>query len=48
VRACGRPDEADRAFQKAFELYARKGDVVSAERARAVVDTVPAWRAGRA
>jgi class 3 adenylate cyclase/tetratricopeptide (TPR) repeat protein len=48
VRACGRPDEAERAFHKAFELYARKGDVVSAERARAVVDAVPAWRAGRA
>ena len=48
LRVCGRADEANRAFHQAFELYTRKGNVVSAERARAIVDTVPVWRTGRA
>ena len=48
LRVRGRADEASRAFHKAFDLYTRKGNVVLAERARAVVDAVPAWRAGRA
>ncbi len=48
LRVRGRADEASRAFHRAFELYTRKGNVVSAQRARAVVDAVPTWRAGRA
>jgi tetratricopeptide (TPR) repeat protein len=42
LRALGRTDDAARAIHKAFELYTRKGNVVSANRARAAVDAVPA------
>jgi tetratricopeptide (TPR) repeat protein len=42
LRALGRDDEAVAAMRKAFDLYTRKGNVVSAARARTVVDTMPA------
>ena len=44
LRAMGRPDTATAAFHKAFDLYSRKGNVVSAERARRAVDELPPWR----
>jgi class 3 adenylate cyclase/tetratricopeptide (TPR) repeat protein len=47
LRMAGRADDASAAFHKAFDLYTRKGNVVSAERARAVVDVAPAWRSAR-
>jgi class 3 adenylate cyclase/tetratricopeptide (TPR) repeat protein len=47
LRARGLAEQADRAFHRAFALYTRKGDVVSACRARAVVAAVPASRAAR-
>jgi ATP/maltotriose-dependent transcriptional regulator MalT len=43
LRAAGRTDDAARAIHKAFDLYTRKGNLVSAERARAVIDEGPAW-----
>src|SRR3954451_2061747 len=42
LNAAGRPDAAGRAFRSACELFSRKGNVVSAERARAVVAQLPA------
>jgi class 3 adenylate cyclase/tetratricopeptide (TPR) repeat protein len=44
LRAGGREEDAVRSFAQAFELFSRKGNVVSAERARAAVDERPAWR----
>jgi hypothetical protein len=44
LRAGGRDEDAVRSFAQAFELFSRKGNVVSAERARAAVDERPAWR----
>jgi class 3 adenylate cyclase/tetratricopeptide (TPR) repeat protein len=48
LRAAGEFDAAAAAMRKAFELYTRKGNVVSADRARAAVDAAPArtraWR----
>jgi tetratricopeptide (TPR) repeat protein len=41
LRAYDRPDEASRAFHRAFELFSRKGNVVSAQRARAAADEAP-------
>jgi class 3 adenylate cyclase/tetratricopeptide (TPR) repeat protein len=35
LRACNRPEEASSALHRAVELFGRKGNVVSAERARA-------------
>ena len=34
LRAARRPDEAEGSFQEAFEIFARKGDVASANRLR--------------
>jgi class 3 adenylate cyclase/tetratricopeptide (TPR) repeat protein len=49
LQTLGRPDDATRAYRNAFVLYDRKGNVVSAQRARTVADELPAWRsAGRA
>jgi class 3 adenylate cyclase/tetratricopeptide (TPR) repeat protein len=45
LRALGRADAATTAFRTAFKLYQRKENVVSAERARAIADELPAWRA---
>jgi class 3 adenylate cyclase/tetratricopeptide (TPR) repeat protein len=42
LRAAGEHDGATAAIRKAFELYTRKGNVVSANRARSAVDAVPA------
>src|SRR3954447_20872686 len=44
LRAGGREEDAVRSFAQAFELFSRKGNVVSAERARAAVDEGPARR----
>jgi tetratricopeptide (TPR) repeat protein len=48
LRAMDDHDRAAASMQKAFELYTRKGNVVSADRARAAVDAVPTrsrvWR----
>jgi class 3 adenylate cyclase/tetratricopeptide (TPR) repeat protein len=41
LRSCGRPEEASRAFHQALDLFSRKGNVVSAARARAIVDELP-------
>jgi class 3 adenylate cyclase/tetratricopeptide (TPR) repeat protein len=41
LRATGDRDRAHAALYKAFELYTRKGNVVSAARARQAVDAVP-------
>ncbi|MGH2690178.1 MAG: tetratricopeptide repeat protein, partial [Actinomycetota bacterium] len=38
LRASGRPEEARRAAQSALERYERKGNVVSAERARRLIE----------
>jgi hypothetical protein len=46
LRAANRHGEASRAFAKAFELFTRKGNVVSAERVRAVIDERPTRRDG--
>ena len=44
LRAGDREEDAVRSFAQAFELFSRKGNVVSAERARAAVDERPARR----
>ena len=41
LRLAGKPDEADAAVRAGIELYARKGNIVQTERARALV-AVPA------
>jgi Flp pilus assembly protein TadD len=44
LRACGRDEDARLAMRRACELYDRKGHVVAARRARAVVDGQPRRR----
>jgi class 3 adenylate cyclase/tetratricopeptide (TPR) repeat protein len=46
LRALGDADGAAAAFHRAFTVYTRKGNVVSAQRARNVVDAAPARRLG--
>jgi hypothetical protein len=41
LRAVGEHDGAAATMRKAFDLYTRKGNVVSANRARSAVDAAP-------